>query len=205
MPGRLLCSPSCGARNCLRLGAAHNFDRCAVFASLFRPPDALRRKRPKQARYQLRYTPTYILLFVCRAACFARPLAVPEIVCALVRRTIPTAAPFSPRCFVHRTRFGENAQSKHAGAALHPDIYSVVCIPGRLLCSPSCGARNCSTQQLTANVVYRKKRGLSRKNAQSLSSRHSYSVSASFGKPFSSKFSLSAFSTGTNEAINGMV
>ena len=34
---------SCGARNCLRLGAARNFDRCAIPASLLRPPDALRR------------------------------------------------------------------------------------------------------------------------------------------------------------------
>ncbi len=40
---QLLRSPSCGSQNCLRLGAARNFDRCAIIASLLPPPAALRR------------------------------------------------------------------------------------------------------------------------------------------------------------------
>ena len=35
---------SCGARNRFRLGAPDDFDRCAILASLHRPPDALRRR-----------------------------------------------------------------------------------------------------------------------------------------------------------------
>ena len=35
---------SCGARNRFRLGAPNDFDRCAIAASLYRPPDAHRRQ-----------------------------------------------------------------------------------------------------------------------------------------------------------------
>ena len=38
---KLLCNPSCGAQNLFRLGAAINFDRYAILASLHLPPAAL--------------------------------------------------------------------------------------------------------------------------------------------------------------------
>ena len=41
-------------------------------------------------------------------------LRFPKFVFGLVRRRILTAAPFSPRLIIHRTRFGENAQSRPA-------------------------------------------------------------------------------------------
>ena len=38
---KLLCNPSCDSQNLFRLGAAINFDRCAILASLHLPPAAL--------------------------------------------------------------------------------------------------------------------------------------------------------------------
>jgi hypothetical protein len=52
----------------MRLGAARHFDRCANNASLHPPPAALRRCCPKQARYQLRYTPKYKVVKEMKAA-----------------------------------------------------------------------------------------------------------------------------------------
>ncbi|MGN0628629.1 MAG: hypothetical protein ACI4IW_03260, partial [Oscillospiraceae bacterium] len=52
------------------------FDRGAVNASLHRPQGALRHLRPKQARYQLRYTSKYeVFKFHETAACFGRWLS----------------------------------------------------------------------------------------------------------------------------------
>ena len=45
----LLRKPSCGAQNCFCLGAASNFDRCAITASLYPPPAALRRRCPARS------------------------------------------------------------------------------------------------------------------------------------------------------------
>ena len=45
----LRCKPSCGAQNCFCLGAASNFDRCAITASLYPPPAALRRRCPARS------------------------------------------------------------------------------------------------------------------------------------------------------------
>jgi len=46
---------SCGARNHLLAFTSRDFDRYAILASLTRPQDALRRRCPKQVRYQLRH------------------------------------------------------------------------------------------------------------------------------------------------------
>ena len=45
----LLRKPSCGAQNCFCLGAASNFDRCAITVSLYPPPAALRRRCPARS------------------------------------------------------------------------------------------------------------------------------------------------------------
>ena len=67
----MLCSPSCGSQNFLRLGAPKNFDRCANTSSLFLPPAAVRPCCPKQARRGCA-TPRYIqfnILYNLISAC----------------------------------------------------------------------------------------------------------------------------------------
>ena len=67
----MLCSPSCGSQNFLRLGAPKNFDRCANTSSLFLPPAAVRPCCPKQARRDCA-TPRYIqfnILYNLISAC----------------------------------------------------------------------------------------------------------------------------------------
>ncbi len=49
--------PACGARKNLRLAAPDFFDRCASFLLASSATGSARKTNPKQARYQLRYTP----------------------------------------------------------------------------------------------------------------------------------------------------
>ena len=66
---KLLCNPYCDSQNLFRLGAAINFDRCAILASLHLPPAALGDEArhavlERKARFQLsrvlKYSPPKI-------------------------------------------------------------------------------------------------------------------------------------------------
>ena len=63
----MLCSPSLRCPKFYARYHSQNFDRCTIPASLYPPQAALRRQCPKQARYQLRYTPKYLIV---SALCF---------------------------------------------------------------------------------------------------------------------------------------
>ena len=92
---------------------------------------------PKQARYQLRYTPK-LYYFFCPLALLAR-LAVPEKILALSACSIfSTAARAPPRCIRHRRRSASHPKVQALPTALHPDIFSFVLVlpVARLPCSP---------------------------------------------------------------------
>ncbi len=84
---------------------------------------------PKQARYQLRYTPIYSILFVI-ALCLCFRFVRPGCGCRLpfrFRSFSPTTAPFPPRFFRHRRRSAPKPKAGALPTALHPDIFYFVC------------------------------------------------------------------------------